>query len=137
MKHAFARHNLSLVAGDELAAKAIKRLEPGEIVLLSMSRIRSGQWHRLFMGGCAAIAANCEPALTTDAVKQALKLYAGHVDIVKDRHGNELMVPKSIAFDQLEADEWEALWKSLDKAALEHFGFDFTLFSQGLAGFCD
>jgi hypothetical protein len=137
MKHAFARHVNSLVAADERAAKAIKRLEPGEIVLLSLVRVRSGRWHRLFMGGCAAIAENSDEPLTTDAVKQTLKLLAGHVDVVQDKHGNVFKVPKSIAYESLTAEEWESMWPSIEKSAAEHFGFSFELMQQGLSGFYD
>lgn len=137
MKRAFTRHNNSLVPADEATAKAIKKLVPGEIVLLSMSRVRSGQWHRLFMAGCAAIAANSDEPLTTDSVKQVLKLLAGHVDVIRGKDGEIYKVPKSIAFDQLDAEQWAELFPSFERAAAEHFRFSWDLFSQGMAGFYD
>lgn len=135
MKQWLFRKGDSLLAADEKALKAIRRLQPGEALLLMMERSRSPKWHRLFMGACSAIAQNSEPKLTTHAVKEALKLYAGHVEIVKDRKGQELMVPRSIAFEKLTADEWAEIWPSFDAAAREHFGFDFDLFTQGYSGF--
>lgn len=139
MKQWLARKGLSLIPADEKAVKAIKRLGEGEAILLAMERSRSPEWHRWFMGGCAAIAEGIAQSgdrqLTTHAVKEVLKLYAGHIDKVRDKYGNETDIPRSIAFDKLDADEWAELFPSLDAAAHEHFGFDFQLFKDGLSGF--
>lgn len=124
----------SLLAADDKALKAIRRLQPGEAVQMMMERSRSPQWHRWFMGGCAAIANNSDEPLTTHAVKEVLKLKGGHVDIVQ--RGDEVIkVPRSISFEKLTADEWAEIWPSLDQAARDFFKFDFELFRSGMAGF--
>lgn len=133
-KQWLVRKGLALVAGDEKALKAIKRLGEGELVQMMMERSRSPDWHRWFMAGCAAIAQNSDEPMTTHAAKELLKLKAGHFDPY-EIHGEFLKVPKSIAFEKLTADEWAELWPSLDRAAREHFKFDFELFKQGMAGF--
>lgn len=134
-KQWLVRHGMTLIPADDKAAKAIKRLGEGELVQMMMERSRSPQWHRWFMGGCAAIAQNSDEPLTTHAIKEALKLFAGHVDLVQSKTGEVFKVPRSIAFDKLTPDEWSELWPSLDSAAREHFRFDFELFRQGFAGF--
>lgn len=133
-KQWFCRHGMSLVPADDKATKAIKRLGVGEAVQLMMERSRSPDWHRWFMGGCAAIAQNSYEPMTTHAAKELLKLKAGHFDPY-EIHGEILKVPRSIAFEKLTADEWAELWPSLDQAAREHFKFDFELFRSGYSGF--
>ena len=39
--------------------------------------------------------------------------------------GREVLVPKRIAFHKLSADEWAALWPSLELAIREHFGEEY------------
>lgn len=136
-KQLFARHGMALVPADDKAVKAIKRLAAGECVTLMMERSRSPQWHRWFMGGCASIAENSDEPLTTHAVKEALKLFAGHVELVQSKSGEVFKVPRSIAFEKLTQDEWATIWPALDQAARDHFRFDFQLFREGYAGFYD
>lgn len=129
------RHGLALLPADDKATKAIKRLGEGELVQMMMERSRSPVWHRWFMGGCAAIAENSDEPMTTHTAKEALKLFAGHVDLVQSKTGEVYKVPRSIAFEKLTPDEWAELFPSLDQAARDHFKFDFHLFKEGYSGF--
>lgn len=134
MKQWFHRHGNALFPADDKAVKALKRLVEGEAVMLAMERSRSPDWHRWFMGGCAAIGQNRDEPLTTHAVKEALKLFAGHVDVVTDAKGEVWKIPRSIAFEKLTPDEWSELWPSIDEAARDRFHFDFELFKSGYSG---
>lgn len=117
----FARRGNQLIATDELSLRAITRLEQGECQMFKPIRVRSGKWHRLYFGLCRVIGQNQDPPRDPESIDAELRIRAGHFDVL-NVDGHEVRVPKRIAFSELSADEWEALWPSLDQAMREHFG---------------
>lgn len=116
-----ARVGNSLVPADDEAQRLVHRLEPGELLYVKAVRPRSGPWHRLYRGLCRTIGENQDPPRDPDSIDYELRIRAGHFDVLMV-DGRECRFPKRIAFDQLTAGEWEAIWPSLELAMREHFG---------------
>lgn len=124
MKHWFSRLGRNLIPADASSERLLLSLADGEGLLLSTIKLRSVHWHRMYFGCCREIGKNCDPQRDEDSIDGELRVLAGHFNVIPG-DGFEIRVPKRIAFDKLTADEWAALWPSLDLAMQERFGFDF------------
>lgn len=125
-KNWFARigQELVLAPADAASSKLISKLTPGEGLVMSVLKVRSLEWHKLYFACCREIGQNCDPVRDENSIDYELRIRAGHYDVmfVND---HEVRVPKRIAFDKLTAQEWASLWPSLDLAMQGTFGFDF------------
>lgn len=124
MKGWFARRDDHLVPADSASVKLVGRMEEGEALVMSVLKVRSLQWHKLYFGCCREIGQNCDPPRSEDSIDAELRVLAGHFDVIPG-DGFEIRVPRRIAFDKLTADEWAELWPSLDQAMQERFRFDY------------
>lgn len=125
-----ARRHLSLIPTDEDSSRVIHRLGEGECVQVTVSRIRSIKWHRLYFGLCKLIGENGDPQRRAEAVDPEIRVRAGHYDCY-EVDGREIRVPKRIAFSELTADEWAELWPSIELAMSERYGVTASDFSYG------
>jgi hypothetical protein len=119
---------VGLVPADPETADAIAKMEDGECVLVRPIKIRSLRWHRLYFALCREIGQNQDPARDEDSIDYELRVLAGHYNVLHARKGNQLYevrAPKRIAFDKLTAQQWEALWPSLELAGRERFGNEY------------
>lgn len=117
-----------LIATDQEGNDALDKLGDGECAVFSMRRPRSLPWHRKYFAICTVIGQMQDPVRDKDSIDHELRVLGGHYYVIKARKGNELYdvrVPKRIAFDKLTADEWEALWPSLELAGRERFGDEY------------
>jgi hypothetical protein len=124
MKGWFARVGQLLAPADEESARLVSKLGDGEGLRLSVTKVRSLDWHNMYFGCCRAIGLNCDPVRDEHSIDYELRIRAGHYDVMFV-DGVEVRLPKRIAFDKLTSHEWAALWLSLDLAMQEHFHFDF------------
>lgn len=124
MKIWLAKRPRGFIPTDEQSAKVLASLEDGECALFSIVRVRSVPWHKMYFGICREIGFNQDPARTEDSIDGELRIRAGHFDkFLVD--GHDVRMPKRIAFDKLSADEWAALWPSLELAIRETFGEEY------------
>lgn len=117
-----------LAPADPETAEAIAKLGDGEMLLVRPVKIRSLRWHRLYFALCREIGQNQDPARDESSIDMELRVLAGHYDVLHARKGNslyEVRTPKRIAFDKMTADEWQALWPSLELAGRERFGDEY------------
>lgn len=113
-----------LVAEDPEGLALLRRMGDGECCQVKIIRPRSVAWNKKYFGICEEIGKNQDPVRTKESIDAELRIRAGHYDlIVVD--GHDVRFPKRIAFDQLSADEWAALWPSLELAIVEHFGEEY------------
>jgi hypothetical protein len=113
-----------LVPTDEDSRDALRRIGDGECISVELLRSRSVRWNKMFWAVCREIGLNQDPQRTEKSICNELKIRAGHYEVlpVEGLPGVEVRMPKSIAFDNLTADEWEELWPSLELAIRERFG---------------
>lgn len=113
---------------DAETADAVAKMGDGEMLLVRPVKIRSLRWHRLYFALCREIGQNQEPTRDESSIDMELRVLAGHYDVLHARKGNslyEVRTPKRIAFDKMTADEWQALWPSLELAGRERFGDEY------------
>lgn len=115
------------VPGSDEAARFHARLGEGEAVRVRLDRVRSLKFHRMYFGICRTIGRNQEPQRDESSIDAELRILAGHYDVVPlDGHPVEIRMPKRIAFDQLDAAQWAALWPSLESAISQRFGSEYV-----------
>jgi len=75
----------------------LKKIKMNELVRVEVSRPRNVQQHNFYWALCRLVAMNHETLTNERMVDQAIKIRAGHVDLV--RIGDDIVkIPRSIAF---------------------------------------
>ncbi len=97
-----------MIPTDDESRTIIKRMKEGECVEVNFERSRSWQWHKMYKGICRSIAENQDPPRDPDEIDYEVRYYAGHYTTIWTKNGEQLQIPKRIAFNMLTADEWEA-----------------------------
>lgn len=113
----------ALYAADERSERFIRRMFEGEAMQLELERSRSWKWHKMYVSCCISIGENQDPERAWQSIDQELRIRSGHYSVMVVG-GHDVFVPDRIAFKKLTADQWTELWPKLDRAMLEHFGFD-------------
>lgn len=108
MAEFYLKRTLTGFAPDDSAAvENMKRIPLGTTVRCEITRPRSVAQLRYYWALCALVAQNHAELQTREQVDQALRILAGHVDLV--RVGDHtLQIPRRIAFAKLGQDEWTA-----------------------------
>lgn len=120
----FFKKGRGLFPADEEGARGLLKMGDGECVEVEIIRPRSIQWHRMYKGICREIGQNQDPPRDPDSIDYELRIRAGHFNVLFV-DGFEIRTPKRIAFKKLSADQWAALWPSLEQAIAEHFGAEY------------
>lgn len=88
-------------------------------------RVLAGHYDVMYVGKSPA-AGFLKPLLPLVAKVLPADVMIKFREVVNElSRGNEVRVPKRIAFDKLSADEWAALWPSLELAIRERFGDEY------------
>lgn len=124
MRMWFAKRPRGFIATDEQSARFHASMADGECAVFEVVRPRSVQWHRMYFGICREIGFNQDPQRTEDSIDGELRVRAGHFDMFFV-DGHEVRMPKRIAFNKLDGEEWSALWPSLELAIRETFGEEY------------
>lgn len=91
--------------GDD-SVEMLKKIKLNELVRVEVSRPRNVQQHNFYWALCRLVAMNHETLTNERMVDQAIKIRAGHVDLV--RIGDDIVkIPRSIAFDSMPQDEFD------------------------------
>jgi len=111
------RHRLApyLVPASTEAEEEMKKLKPGQAVLVEVKRARSPQQLRLWWALMGVIFEHQETYPTREAVSDAFKCWLGHCDELRLKDGRTAVKPKSIAFGNLPQAEWEQLFDAAIK----------------------
>lgn len=112
---------VGLVPTDDTSRAALARIADGECVQVELVRPRSVQWNKLYWALCREIGENQDPMRDEDSIDAELRILAGHYDVMYF-DGREVRVPKRIAFDKIDADQWGEYWKRAELAIAERFG---------------
>ena len=108
------RMTTGLVADDDAAREALRRVKQGEVVRATLVRPRSVRYHRRFFAMLTTVHQTCGDWPDVEALLRELKFRAGLVDVqrVVDRQTGEelatLQIPRSIAFHAMDDDEFRA-----------------------------
>lgn len=88
----------------------LRYVKPGELVRVKITKPRNLQQHRLYWSLCDLVAENHPEIRTRELASQAIKLLAGHVDLVQVK-GQVLKVPRSISFSSMEQGDFEIFFR--------------------------
>lgn len=131
MKIELAKLGRGFVPASEDAEAVHRRMVPGEIAWAKILRVRDPVAHRRYWALMELCAQNCErirfPQGCTmlihskDDVHTAVKLLTGLCDTIFDADGKPaFLIPRSIAYEEMTADEWAEWWPKVTQAVCEH-----------------
>jgi len=115
---------LGLIPTDDQSRAVLGRLGEGECVRCEVVRPRSVQWNRMYWGMCREIGENQDPQRDEDSIDSELRILAGHYELMFI-DGHEVRVPRRIAFDKMDADQWADYWQRVELAISERFGSEY------------
>ena len=103
---------------EKMRAK-VKRLKPGESMILSYKQPRNVNHHRKFFSLVRAVMQNSEIYETEDIALDAIKLAAGHVDWIPHPETGEMIPrPKSISFESMDQSVFDEFYESAIRGVL-------------------
>lgn len=94
---------------NDLSKRALSKIKMGEAVRVEIKRPRSLQWHRRYWALVSLIADNS--SYTPEDVHDLVKLRCGCTKVIKERNGNVVTLPDSIAFDRMDSIAWAEFWE--------------------------
>lgn len=101
-----------LIADDDAAVNALRKLKVGEVVQCEINRPRNLQHHRKFWALLTTFWNACGDWSSPYGVLIELKVRLGHVQKVVIRETGEIVsVPKSISFAQMDQLEFESFYE--------------------------
>jgi len=115
---------LGLIPTDDHSRALLGRMANGECAEFDIRRPRSVQWNRMYWGMCREIGENQDPQRDEDSIDSELRILAGHYELMF-LDGHEVRVPRRLAFDKMDADEWADYWQRVELAISERFGSEY------------
>jgi len=105
---------------DQLKSK-INGMADGDVIRLEWATPRNPKHHRKFFALVNLINRNSEIYRTVDQALVAIKLASGHLDpIVDPRTGEIIQIPRSISYDAMSQEDFEAFYESALDSIVEH-----------------
>jgi len=117
-------NKLGLIPTDDQSRAVLGRMDDGECAEFDIRRPRSVQWNRMYWGMCREIGENQDPQRDEDSIDSELRIRAGHYELMFV-DGHEVRVPRRLAFDKMDADEWADYWQRVELAISERFGSEY------------
>lgn len=77
-------------------------LKTGQIVELKATKVRNGQYHRLFFAMLKLISENSNPHISEAAALHFAKMATGTGEFVTDSRGRDVFIPGSISFARMD-----------------------------------
>jgi len=116
MKVRLVKKLSALYAYDEAGEAALRRLAPGEIVEVGLTRPRNAKFHRLFWALMTLVWNNIENVAypTVEDLVTEVKIITGHYtrrDMVVDGKHYPVLTPKSISFAAMDDVEFDAFFQ--------------------------
>lgn len=116
-----------LVADDDSASDALRRLPVGDVVQIELRKPRSHKNLRRWWALCNLLHQNSEQFRSPEMAHQWLKIMAGHAQqIVSKSTGEIYLIADSIAFSRIDETEFQAIWQRAMRAVIEHILPDIT-----------
>ena len=101
--------------------RKLETMRPGNWMRFEWSTPRNGPHHRKFMALLNLITENSETYNTVDKALVAVKMIVGHCDPATDpKTGEIIQVPKSISYDAMPQEEFEAFYSAAIDGVLQY-----------------
>lgn len=122
MSRFLARKELSgLSAVDTAGEEALRKLKFGDVVSVEVKKPRNGKHHRLYWALISKVWENQERYETPELLHTAIKLAAGHYDVLQMPSGAEYRIPKSTSFEDMDQVEFSAYYDRVCDLIARHF----------------
>lgn len=105
------RKGKSLVPTTQDGRDEVNRLSSDAEVMVSVTPARNARQFRLFWALCEVIADNSEIYNTKRKASDALLYFTSNVDIFINHLGQMMVVPKSLAWENMKPEEFEAFFQ--------------------------
>lgn len=110
------------------------KIREGEDNLFTLKKIRNIRFHRKYFVLIKMAFENQDQYQDIDDFRYVMQMKAGYYKrIITDK--GVTFLPKSIAFDKMDADEFESLYEAVWKVLYNTFAFERELFEQELNQF--
>lgn len=101
--------------------RKLETMTPGKWLRFEWSTPRNGPHHRKMMALFQLVTENSETYNTVERVLTAVKVIVGHFETLPDPRTGELVtVPKSIAFDAMDQEDFEKFYSAALDGILQH-----------------
>lgn len=118
---AMTRTISGLAPADDEGRAILRRIKPGQTVVVDIHRRRSNKSLARWWLLCQLIADNSEQIKSKEQASDVLKIMCGHcTSIVSKSTGEVYQIADSIAFSRLSEDEFQDVWRRAVKAVTEH-----------------
>lgn len=109
------RHRIApyLIPADEKAEEELRKLKPGQQVLVEFKRARNPRQHRLYWALVGVVYEHQSRHATQEDVSDALKVAVGHYEEVGARGDKVIVRPKSISFANMPQDQFEQFFSKV------------------------
>ena len=112
-RHVWTDHGDALVAATAHDADLMAKLPRMRDLRADIVRPRDLTRHKNYWALCKLVHENQSRMATVQNVSDALKVLAGHCEILTTLDGEMVRVPKSIAFHRMDETEFAAFWRSV------------------------
>lgn len=117
-----ARKDLGhLTPVDHAGEEALRQLKFGDVVTVEVKKPRNSKHHRLYWALIGIVHHNQDRYETTEQLHSALKIAAGHYDLLTMPSGQEYKIPRSIAFDKMDQVEFSQFYDRVCDLIAKHF----------------
>lgn len=120
MKTMMVRRGLALYPLDGLAQAEIEELPERKPLKTVVTKARSVPQHRLYFAMLKKVVENLDQDLTKDDLHEWMKLRLGCTKEVRQRNGEIVTVPSSIAFENMDQIEFETFFRKAVVLITEH-----------------
>jgi len=101
--------------------RRLETMRAGKWLRVEASSPRNGAHHRKFMALLQLVTENSEVYDTVDKALVAVKLIVGHFEpAIHPQTGELIQVPKSIAYESMDQDAFEAFYSAAIDGVLQH-----------------
>lgn len=101
--------------------RRLETMKPGTWLRIECAKPRNGQHHRKLFALLTLVAENSETYDTTEKALVAVKLVSGHAEPFMDPVTGQLtQLPKSIAYDAMDQDEFDEFYSAAIDGVLRH-----------------
>lgn len=114
------RRGAFLVPQAPIDGEMLEAFPAGKTLKVKVTQPRNVKAHRLYFAMLRLVADNLSVPVTTAALHEWVKLKTGVTAAIPLKSGNVDLVPGSIAFDQMDDDEFRSFLESAKTLIVEH-----------------
>ena len=113
------RVQTGLIPCDDESTSIVSKIRIGDEITVDFKPKRNHKNHRRFFSMLQGVVRNSDHYKSTDNLLDVIKLKKGYFEIVVSHDGKQHYIPKSIAFDKMDEEEFKEFFSSAIDIILE------------------